>query len=401
MSLAQRYALTRLELATGLVIERDREAPPLPPATRGLTPRVALDDAIRAALHRPPCLVLFSGGRDSSAVLAVAADIARKEQLPAPVAVTYRYPHEMAGADESRWQEIVIRHARVEEWTRVEITDELDCLSPIGLDSLVRHRLIFPTAAHSLVPALRLCAGGSLLTGTGGDQILGRRSRIGDLLARRVRPVPRDAARVVLALGPGGLRRARFRRQAPAFVTWLTPAGRRAFEASWGRALAASSPSWRRGLLQTWRSRDLQLAVAAMDALAQDYDVQMLHPLFSPLFVSVLAREGGISGYTNRTEVMRMLFADVLPDEINSRRTKAVFGQPYWTHHSQEFGRSWNGEGVDDELVDAGVLQRLWADPEPPPAPTLILLKQAWLDAYERGQRAESTSTSRDPAVSS
>ena len=401
MSVAERYALTRLELATGLVIERDREAPPLPPAPPSLTPREALGDSVRAALRRPPCLVMFSGGRDSSAVLAVAADIARREQLPAPVAVTYRYPHEMAGAEESRWQEIVIRHARVEEWVRVEITDEIDCLSPIGLDSLVRHRVIFPIAAHSLVPALRLCAGGSLMTGTGGDQILGRRSRIGDLLARRVRPVPRDAVRVALALGPRGLRRARLRRQAPPFVTWLTPAGRCAFETSWARTLSESSPSWRHGLLQTWRSRDLQLAVAAMDALARDYDVQMLHPLFSPLFVSVLAREGGISGYANRTEVMRMLFADVLPDEINSRRTKAVFGQPYWTHHSQEFGRSWNGEGVDDELVDAGALQRLWADPEPPPAPTLILLKQAWLDAYERGQRAESTSTSLDPAVSS
>ena len=96
-----------------------------------------------------------------------------------------------------------------------------------------------------------------------------------------------------------------------------------------------------------------------------------------------------------------MLFGDVLPDEINSRRTKAVFSQPYWTHYSQQFGRSWTGGGVDSELVDVGALQRLWAGPEPPPAPTLILLKQAWLDAADRGQPVDSVSTSRDPAVSS
>lgn len=401
MSLPQRYALNRLELATGLVIEADRDAPPLPPAPSGLTPREALREAIRAALQRPPCMVSFSGGRDSSAVLAVAADIARREQLPAPIAVTYRYPGEMSGANESRWQEIVIGHARIEDWIRIDITDEIDCLSPLGTDSLVRHRLIFPIAAHTLVPALRLCAGGSLLTGIGGDQILGRRSRIGDLVARRVRPVPRDAARIALALGPRRLRRARLRRQAPVFVSWLTPAGRLAFEASWGRVLAESSASWRRGLLQTWRSRDLQLSLAGMDVLAERHDVRLLHPLFSPLFVSVMAKEGGVAGYANRTEVMRMLFADVLPDEINGRRTKAVFGQPYWTHYSQEFGRSWNGEGVDDELVDAGVLQRLWAGSVPPPAPTLILLKQAWLDAHERDQQAVRVSMSSDPAVSS
>jgi hypothetical protein len=402
MRSAERYALTELERATGIVIESDRAAPPLPPAPPGVTAREALAESIRAGLRRPPCLVSFSGGRDSSAVLAVAAEVARQEGLPAPVAVTYRYPDEMAGAGETRWQEVVIRHARIEDWIRIEITDEIDCLSPLGIESLARHRLIFPIAAHSLVPAMRAAGRGSLLTGIGGDQVLGRRSRIADLLARRVRPVPRDAARIALAVGPRGLRRARLRNQAPSFVTWLTPEGREAFEASWGRVLADSAPTWRRGLRQIWRSRDLQLSVAGMDVLAEEQGVQLLHPLFSPLFVSVLAAEGGLGGYANRTEVMRMLFGDVLPDELNSRRTKAVFGQPYWTHYSREFARVWNGEGgVDPRLVDVASLKRLWSSPEPPPAPTLILLKQAWLDAFERGQQLGSSSTSRDPAVSS
>ena len=47
------------------------------------------------------------------------------------------------------------------------------------------------------------------------------------------------------------------------------------------------------------------------------------------------------------------------------------------------------------------VLRRLWAGIEPPPAPTLILLKRAWLDAHDRAQEADSVSTSRDAAISS
>ena len=399
MILSELLGLTRLELATGIVIEQDRNAPPLPAVPPDVTAREALAEPIRHALGRPPCLVSFSGGRDSSAVLAVAADVARKEGLPAPVAVTYRYPEDMAAARESGWQELVIRHIGVEDWIRIEITDELDCLSPIGLETLRRHRLVFPMAAHSLVPALRLCRGGSLLTGTGGDQIMGQRSRISDLLARRARPVPRDAGRIALAVGPRRVRRARLRRHAPSFVTWLTPAGQRAFEASWSRVLAADSTIWNRGVRQTWRSRALQLAQKGMDVVAKEFDVRMGHPFFTPLFVAVFAKEGGVKGHRGRTDVMRMLFSDVLPDEINSRRTKAVFSEPYWTHYSQEFGRNWTGGGVDAELVDVGALRRLWGRREPPPAPTLILLKQAWLDAADRRQAAQSLSTRRDPAA--
>ena len=46
-------------------------------------PRRALEHVVREALLRPPCGVAFSGGRDSSAVLAVAAHVARRDGLPA------------------------------------------------------------------------------------------------------------------------------------------------------------------------------------------------------------------------------------------------------------------------------------------------------------------------------
>ena len=44
------------------------------------------------ALRRPPCLVSFSGGLDSSALLAVATAVARREGLDDPVPATLVVP---------------------------------------------------------------------------------------------------------------------------------------------------------------------------------------------------------------------------------------------------------------------------------------------------------------------
>ena len=56
------------------------------------TPRAAFEAAILPGLRRSPCLVSFSGGRDSSAVLATATAVARREGLPLPVPITHRFP---------------------------------------------------------------------------------------------------------------------------------------------------------------------------------------------------------------------------------------------------------------------------------------------------------------------
>ena len=64
---------------------------------RGLTPLAALEEAILPALRRPPCLVSFSGGRDSSCVLAAATRAARREGLQPPVPVTLRVSNAPSG----------------------------------------------------------------------------------------------------------------------------------------------------------------------------------------------------------------------------------------------------------------------------------------------------------------
>lgn len=68
------------------------DATVVPLSPTDLTPRQALADAMVAPLSRTPCYVSFSGGRDSSSVLAMARTVARQHQLDDPIPVTLRFP---------------------------------------------------------------------------------------------------------------------------------------------------------------------------------------------------------------------------------------------------------------------------------------------------------------------
>jgi tRNA(Ile)-lysidine synthase TilS/MesJ len=70
------------------------------PVDSGSHPASALRAIARSVLATPPCVVAFSGGRDSSALLALLVDEARRAGLPEPVAVTARWDEDEA-SDES------------------------------------------------------------------------------------------------------------------------------------------------------------------------------------------------------------------------------------------------------------------------------------------------------------
>ena len=61
------YTLDPLEVAGGWVNGYDPA-----PMPRSTSPGQALDSLLLSHLHRSPCLVAFSGGRDSSVLLAAA-----------------------------------------------------------------------------------------------------------------------------------------------------------------------------------------------------------------------------------------------------------------------------------------------------------------------------------------
>jgi hypothetical protein len=348
-------ALTPLEVATGMPLGAARRPAPLP------APAAGLERAILPALQRAPCLVSFSGGRDSSAVLATAAAIARREGLPAPVAATLRAPG-AAESDEAAWQEKVIAHVGIQDWVRLEVGDELDVIGPHAARVLRAHGLLWPCNVHFHLPLFDLASGGALLTGIGGDELFSAAA------------VP-SRRRRAFGWAPPALRRAVLARREPVEFEWLTPAARRAATAA-RAAHAASEPrgvrarmAWLRGL------RYLDLALGAIATVAAEAGVELAHPLFDDGLWSVVAARGG---FPDRTAGMRALFGELLPGDVLARRSKASFDAVFFNRHSRAFARTWDGTGAPAGLVDAEALRAHWRGGAPA-AQTFTLLQALWL----------------------
>lgn len=399
-------SLTSLDVAAGTVLpapERAHEALPRFPlrgrqrgGARGrradlVEPREALEAAILPALVRPPCLVSFSGGRDSAAVLAAAVALARREGLPAPVPATNVFPS-IADADEDSWQELVVRHLGLTDWIRIAHGDELDLIGPYAERVLTTHGLLWPANVHFHLPLLELAQGGSMLTGIGGDELFGaaRRLRATAVLYGGARPRPRDVLTFGLALAPPGVRRAVIKRQATLELPWLRPHATR-LATRLLVAEAASEPlrTWER-ILWWRRSRYMRVAIESLDLIGADTGTAIVHPLMSKDFWRAVATTTPDAGYASRTEGMERLFGDLLPRAVIARSSKANFDHVFWTDRSRGFARDWGaaavpGTGQESQAcgdwwqwVDTDELARHWAS-ERPTLPSSTLLQAAWL----------------------
>jgi asparagine synthetase B (glutamine-hydrolysing) len=354
-----------------------------PPVRRPPDPVGALENVLRDALQHDPCVIGFSGGRDSSALLAVAVRVARREGLPLPVPVTKRYPAEPT-TDERTWQELVIRWLDLDDWVQHDYHDELDLLGPSASESLLRHGLLWPGSAHNRAPTLAVAEGGAYVDGEGGDEILGtfRITPLAQVL-RRERPLDRRARREVgYAIAP---RLARSRIAVRRIRAWNDRTWLRHDVVDWylQTALAdelAVAGTYAAGLRQLARRRAAYVALTNLDAIGRSLGVRYVHPFFDPSFVESLARFGGRLGFTSRTATMRALFHDLLPDQVNARESKAYFNNAFIHGHSREFIRNWDGSGLDDQLVDPDELRRVWEE-DWVHSGTFQLLQAAWLAA--------------------
>ncbi len=379
---------TSLEVASGRMHGVGRESGGLANSGhRGLTPLAALEQAVLPALQRPPCLVSFSGGRDSSSVLAVATRAALREGLPPPVPVTLRF-RDAPAAEESAWQEHVVRHLGLHEWEIREAGDEMDRLGPFSAAVLHRHGILYPPNAFLQVPLLEAARGHPLLTGFGGDEVLGswRWCYQADVLARRRRLTRRDPRKVAFAASPVVVRRWRESRAGnPAELSWLRPEPARAAANLAAAARAEQPRSWRRSVDWLVRRRQLCASRWTLSLLAADAGALVSHPLLDPAFLSALKRAGGRLGFGDRTAVMRAVFADALPDAVLSRPTKAHYEEVLWGSRSREFAARWDGGGIDGDLVDSAALRREWLKREPHGG-SVLLLQAAWLSEQGSGR---------------
>lgn len=379
--ITSRLGLTPLETAIDRPIGADPRSAPLPEVEPNLDPVQALEAAIRPALERTPCLIAFSGGRDSAALLAIATYIARRDGLPLPVPATYRFPA-LPETEESHWQEMVVRHLRLDDWHRRVFQDELDMLGPIARGVLSRHGAISPSNAFFFVPLLEDASGGTVVTGHEGDGLFGggAASRSRSVLGGLVRPTPRDALRIAAALAPAAARRARLLRSTDPYldVPWLHPAPRQDLR---NRFIAemASEPFFWNTRLEWWsRRRYVAKIRSALELLAADDGAVVSFPLLDPAFLAAMANRGGRWGFGDRTAVMRALFGSFLPGKVLARAGKAYFTRAHWNHHTRAFAQQWNGGGLPEQLVDPDRLRCAWTELEPD-VRAGFLLHQAWL----------------------
>jgi hypothetical protein len=385
-SAAPSHELTGLEVASGIVLGRGSgKRRRLPAAQPGDTAFEALQSACLPALRKGPCVVSFSGGRDSSVVLAAAVHAARREGLPLPIPATNRFPA-AEQTDESTWQELVVRHLGIGDWVRLEHTDELDAVGPVATAVLRRHGLLWPFNAHFHAPLLEVAAGGSLLTGIGGDEVFGtsRWARATAVLSLRDAPRPRDIPRLALLAAPHPVRRRVLARRFPATLEWLTDDAHRELARGWGADVSSEPARLRRRIEWLHGRRWLQTGLRSLQLLAGDAGSDISHPLLSPPFGAAVAAAAGRYGFDDRGAAMHRLFGTALPAKLLSRRTKVCFDPAFWNTHSRSFAASWSGDGVDRQVVDADALRAEWTRPEPD-SHSFLLLQSAWLESAKKG----------------
>ena len=375
--------LTALEIASGVPVGA---APPDPLGRRAPDVRAALEAAIRPALQRPPCFVAFSGGRDSTAMLAVAVGLAARERLAPPVALTARFPT-APGTDESVWQERAVAAIGLDAWERVSLrADDVEGFAPRVQEALRRHGMLYPPNLGLFLALQGHARDGSLITGLGGDELLGawRHRGAADVLAGR-RPL---AARTLRALArplvPRPLLAARAARAPERHGVpgspWLAPHAADAYGRLLAAELAAEPHRWNARVRWKARRRRLALTQVSFERLARDTRTLIVHPLLDPGTVDALARAGRRLGFGDRSATLCALFGDLLPRDLLERPGKAVFDEVFWGPETRALARRLltDGELAVPGLLDRQGLAHAWTSARPP-AVSLLLLQASWL----------------------
>lgn len=370
--------LTRTETLLALP-----EATPVgvPVERTGLGARATLEAMLLDALSTPPCHVLFSGGRDSSALLALAVHLARQHGLPEPVAVTVRHPA-APESDETAWQELVLDHLGLRDHLVLEFDGEQRLLGEVATAALRRHGPQWPEAVQLQGAVYRHLDPGVVVSGEGGDALIdGQRMGAVRAALSLTRPRRRHLQLGLRAARPNLLRRRDVRAEAPSITPpWLRPPAAAEYL---GRVtvLAQEPLRWDRATRQALRSRPMAVAMANFDAGIAEYGSRPVNPFADLRFADALAAEAGPLGWGDRTAVFRRLFHDVLPDRVLSRRSKASFNSTRWGLEERDFARTWDGTGLDPEWVDPDALRAAWLEEDPHPAAD-YLLHVAWCQAH-------------------
>lgn len=347
----------------------------------------ALREALRPALLRTPCVIAFSGGRDSSLLLAVAADLAAREGLEPPTAFTFRCPGD-AASEESSWQHLVTDHLRAAglpiTWLCQDVDDELDIIGPL-VGPVVREHggPLWPPMLGPTILMAGVASGGALVTGDFGDEVLGghRASVLRAVAGRRGRGMTRADWRFAsTAAAPARIRRSLTGRDVKA-PPWLRPEFARLVVE---KSLSAGERPlrWDYSVRSVLSHHSVVVGNATRERIVEQQAALLVQPLGDPDFVASYATYGGRWGGIGRTAGTNLLADGLLPNALVCRQGKAYFNRSHFGPRSREFAHRWTGRGVDPAIVDSTALRAAWSA-EVPPASTAMLLQRAWLATTE------------------
>lgn len=380
--------LDPLEIHSGMIVgPRRTPAPKIEwQSLEKRTVHEALEEIMLPALSKPPCKVAFSGGRDSSAILSIAAHVARRHGLPDPIPLTFRYA-EYPRTWETEWQELMVGHLEIRDWEIVDVRAEFDVLGPMARDTIRRHGLFWPPHCYTMIPMLRAASGGSLLTGSGGDEVFTSLVKVKKMTPIQiVRMLPPHRAVMVgivnslpsrwriLAQYGHGLR-----------FPWLRPAARREVRRRFVENSAQFQTVSRHPLERLYDSRLRELSRAIISALTHDADVALVEPFVDHRFFGAIRCETPEEGFPNRNTALEYFFGDLLPRALAQRTSKAVHTETFWGPDSRDFARSWDGTGLDPSLVDPDKLQNHWLGSKPDMR-SATPLQAAWLASGDSGR---------------
>jgi hypothetical protein len=369
--------LTVLEVTSGLIVGQgsgNRFGPDV--RTR---PLEILRQHAQLLLTNSPCVVAFSGGRDSSALLALLVSVARQEGLPEPLAVTARWDRDGA-SDESEWQEQVVAAIGAHHWEIVRPGTDLDLLGEEATSVLNNIGLVWPAPAYALRPMIRLARGGVFVSGEGGDEAFGLwpYGKLWSTLRSHHAPRQSDLRAFALGCAPRFVRRLRWERNLPPYQKWLKQEAYQRLSSKLADDQSDDPLRWDQYQVVSRRRRAVDLTVRTLESICAFEGCGYVAPFLDEGFLASLAGWGGWLGKGDRTEVMTRLFSGVLPGGILARTTKASFGGVFWGPMSRGFANEWDGSGLPSDLVDADVLRREWLAPVPVYGSALPL-QAAWL----------------------
>lgn len=343
--------------------------------------RAALERLLRDAMQRGPLWIAYSGGRDSSALLAIAAHVARRDGLELPVPVTLTLPA-LPEADEEDWQRLVLDHLRLtDRWVPLRLTDEIDLLGPSAQRGLRRHGIQFPPNAHAFLPMIAAMEpGATLVSGGNGDEILeGLPQRLSSAaLSRRTIPRSRIHEAYIQDLPRRWLGPAVRRRSLMRHLVWTRMPVLRRLVLREIEDRGAYPIRFDRLLQRAWTDREFRAGRHAVERLAAGEGARLLQPFGEHDVIAAFAREWGYRFPGGRHRSLGRLVGDLLPAAILTRQSKAEFARAFFAERTRAWVAEWDGSGVDPERVDVEVLRAEW-NTEFPHYCSLALLQHAWL----------------------